>query len=177
MKIGLALIVKGTDSEAELLDRCLNNLSLHVDGIFITSTYKKGEQPNKKIDEVCEQYGAKVSYFEWVNDFAKARNFNFSQVPKEFDYILWTDADDMWRGIEKLKPTIEENPSVDAFGFWYMYDFDEHKQPVITHKKTMVVRNDGCVEWAGALHEDFKENRGLTTKFVEGIERMHFSTE
>jgi glycosyltransferase involved in cell wall biosynthesis len=40
-----------------------------------------------------------------------------------------------------------------------------------------VVRNDGCVEWAGALHEDFKENRKLTVFFIKGIERLHLSDE
>jgi len=188
MKIALALIVKGTAEEAKLLDRCLNNMAPYVDGIFITSTYKRQkdwdnnvsilQKQCKEIEEVCKKYDANVSYFEWVNDFSKARNFNFSQVPKEYEYIMWSDADDMWRGLDRLREVIENNSNVDAFGFWYLYQFDEYKQPVVSHKKTMIVRNDGCVEWAGALHEDFKENRGLSTLFVnEGIERMHFSNE
>ena len=156
-KIALALIVKGTDDEALLLDRCLDNVSPYVGGIFITSTYK--DKPNKKVDEVCKKYGANVSYFKWENNFAKARNFNFSQVPKEYEYIMWCDADDMWRGLEKLRGIIDDNKSVDAFAFWYLYDFDNYKNPTVVHKKTQIVRNDGCVEWAGALHEDFKENR------------------
>lgn len=177
MKIALALIVKGSDDEAKLLDRCLENVSPFVDGIFITSTHKANEQPNKKVSEVGAKYGAKMSYFVWVNDFAKARNFNFSQVPKDYDFILWCDADDVFRGLEKLKPTLEENPTLDAMAFWYLYDFDERRNPTVVHKKTQLVRNDGCVEWAGALHEDFKENRALNVQFVEGIDRLHFTTD
>ena len=180
MKIALALIVKGTDEEAQLLDRCLENMSPYVDGIFITSTYKKQETDDKtpnSIVEVCNKYGASLSTFEWVNDFSKARNFNFSQVTSDYDYIMWSDSDDMWRGLDKLRDVIESNSNVDAFAFWYLYQFDEYKQPVVSHKKTMIVRNDKCVEWAGALHEDFKENRGVSTMFVEGIERMHFTNE
>lgn len=177
LKIALAMIVKGDDEEALLLERCLDNVSPYVDGIFITSTYKQGELPNKAVDNVAKLYKAEVSHFEWCNDFAKARNFNFLQVPKDYEYILWCDADDQFRGLDKLRPTLEANKDIDAFGLWYLYEFDEYKQPTVVHKKTMIVRNDGCVEWVGALHEDFKENRSTKTKFIEGIERMHFTNE
>jgi len=176
MKLALNLIVKGTDDEAELLDRCLDNVAPYVDGIFITSTYKKGEKPNQRVKEVAESYGATVSTFEWVKDFAAARNFNFSQVPKEYDYIMWCDADDVWRGLDKLKPTILENKMVDIFAFWYLYDFDANRRPTVVHKKSMIIKNDGCAKWVGKLHEDLIENRSCNVKFVEGIERMHLST-
>lgn len=177
IKIALAMIVKGDDEEALLLERCFENIGPYVDGKFITSTYKKGETPNKAVNNVSKLYNAEISYFEWCNDFSKARNYNFSQVPKDYDYILWCDADDQFRGLEKLKNTIEANKDIDAFGLWYLYEFDEYKQPTVVHKKTMIVRNDGCLEWVGALHEDFKENRSVKTKFIEGIERMHFTNE
>lgn len=177
MKIALALIVKGSDEEAVLLDRLLDNVNGYVDGIFITSTYKRGEQPNKAIEKIAKIHDANLSTFEWCNDFAKARNFNFSQVSKEYDYIIWCDADDMWRGLENLKETIENNKMVDAFAFWYLYEFDDEKMPTVVHKKTMVVRNDGCTEWKGALHEDLCPTRAIETKFIEGIDRMHFTNE
>ncbi len=178
MKIALAMIIKGDDKEAELLDRCLENVSPYVDGIFLSVSHKKGEAPNQKVANVGAKYRANVSDFVWKNDFAYARNFNFSHVPKEYDYILWCDADDVFRGLENLRQIIEENPSVDAFAFNYLYDFDNYKNPIVVHKKTQVVRNDGCVEWVGKLHEDFRETRSLTVKFVDKlIERMHFTND
>lgn len=184
-KIALALIVKGTDEEAAFLNNCIENVAPHVDGIFITATYPRVdknmagifEDGNSEIERIVKAYNGKLSNFEWCNDFAAARNFNFSQVPKDYDYILWCDADDMFRGLEQLRTIIEQNPSVDAFAFNYLYDFDKYKNPVIVHKKTQVVRNDGCVEWVGKLHEDFKENRQLNVQFVSSIERMHMTTE
>jgi glycosyltransferase involved in cell wall biosynthesis len=169
--IALAMIVKGSDEEAQNLATCLSYTAPHVDGIFITIT-----QPNEKVEEICKLYGATVSYFEWCNDFSKARNFNFNQVPKEYNYILWMDADDAIRGLEKLKDTIQKHPA-DAYSFFYMYAFDENKNPTVVHAKTQVVKNDGCVEWAGRLHEDFKENRQLTRYHIDGIERLHLSTK
>lgn len=175
--LALAMIVKGDDKEAELLDRCLQSIERYVDKIYITITHKPGEKINQATEMVCIDHDAVISEFEWCNDFAKARNFNFSQVPKDYKYIMWCDADDVWRNVHKLRPTLEENPHVDAFAFWYMYDFDEYRQPTVVHKKTQIVKNDGCVEWAGKLHEDFKENRSIDVQFVEGIERMHLTTE
>ncbi len=172
MKIALALIVKGTDEEAAMLDRCLESTAEHVDGIFITQT-----QPNKAVEKVCKKYKAIRSDFSWCNNFAAARNFNFSQVPKEYDWILWTDADDLWRGLDKLKPTLEAHPNYDAFALWYLYDWDEFKKPTVVHKKTMLVKNDGTFSWKGALHEDLDANRAAEVYFMEGIERCHISSK
>ncbi len=177
MKLALAMIVRGTNDEAELLQRCLENLSPYVDGIFITRTHKKGEKPNAAVGNVAINFGATLSDFEWIDDFAAARNFNFKQVPKEFDYIMWTDADDMWRGLEKLRPTIESHEFADAFGFWYLYDWDEFKKPVVVHRKTMIIKNDGAAEWRSALHEDLQELRQLDVQLVEGIQRLHLTND
>jgi len=168
-KIALALICKGTDDEAHALAQCLSLTAPYVDGIFVTIT-----QPNSKVTEVCQLYKAHVSQFEWCNDFSKARNFNFSQVPKDYEYILWLDADDAVRGLEQLKDIIKEHPA-DAYSFFYMYAFDENKNPTVVHAKTQVVKNDGCVTWVGRLHEDFRENRQLTRYHIDGIERIHLS--
>lgn len=172
MKIAASLICRASDTEAEVLKRALESLGPHVDKIYVTIT---GE--NKACEEVCEFYGAVASHFTWINDFAAARNFAFAQVPKDYDYIAWVDADDITRGWEKLKETVEAHPDVDVFVQNYLYAFDEHNNPTVVHLKTRVVRNDGCVEWVGALHEDFHETRQLTAKFLEGIEVLHLTTE
>lgn len=175
MKLALALIVKGDDKEAIVLTRLLKNISKYVDKIFITITYKKGEETNKNVKQVAESFDAEISTFEWINNFAEARNFNFSQVPKEYDYIMWADADDVFRGLDYLRDILEDNQDKDAFAMNYLYDFDKYKNPIIVHKKTMIVKNDNCVKWAGALHEDFKENRSLKVYFLKDIERLHLT--
>lgn len=174
VKIALALIVKPTNEEAEELKRCLANTASYVDGIFITQA---GEKTNKKIDQLCELYGATNSFFKWEKDFAKARNFNFSQVPEDYTHILWCDADDVFRGLEKLRPTLEDNPNVDTFSLFYLYAFDEFNQPIVVHQKTQVVRNNGAVEWEGKLHEDFKENREIIRSHLKGVERLHMTSD
>lgn len=170
MKLAGVVISAPTDEEAKVLDGCLKSLSRACDKIFLTIT---GE--NKAVEKVGRKYKAVISHCAWENDFSKARNFALSQVPDEYDYWMWADADDEIRGIENLRSTIEKNADVDAFVFNYLYAFDEWKNPVIVHMKTRVLRNDGCVEWRGALHEDFHNTRELNAKFVEGIEWLHMS--
>lgn len=164
-----------------MLERCLGDIAPYVDGIFITFTHKKGEEPFdfSKNFHFTNTHGTRLMFssFEWCNDFSAARNFSFQQVTKDYDYIMWCDADDRWRGVEKLRATINNNPTIDAFAFWYMYEFDEFKQPIVLHKKTMIIRNDDCATWKGALHEDLMPNRSLEVKLVEGIDRMHFPGE
>jgi tetratricopeptide (TPR) repeat protein len=172
MKIALCLILKPSDQEAEFLKRALEYTAKYVDGIFITITGK-----NKKVERVAKLYGAKVSYFKWDYSFANARNYNFKQVPKEYDYIMWMDADDVFRGLENLKKIVEHNLDCDGFTTNYLYWFDQYNNPVVVHLKTQIVKNDGCVSWVGELHEDFKQNRQLKIKFIQGIERLHLSGE
>ena len=172
MRIALALIVKPTDSEAMLLDRCLASVVDHVDGIFITQA---GPKTNAEVSRVAKAYNATESFFKWNDSFADARNYNFSQVPKDYDYIFWLDADDVVRNPEKLKPTIEANQSVDTFSLWYLYAFDEWDNPVVVHHKTRILRNDGCTVWVGALHEDFHPTRQIQSKHIEGIDVLHLT--
>ncbi len=174
-KIALAIIVKPTDEEAALLARALSKTAKHVDGIFITQT---GLDRHAKIEEVCDLYGATLSTFEWDYNFSHARNFNFKQVPKEYTHIIWMDADDIFRGIENLKKIIEFNPDTDIFTMNYLYWFDEFKNPTVVHLKTQIVKNNGCVEWAGELHEDFKKLRELKNpRFIKTIDRLHLSDQ
>lgn len=176
MKIALAMIVRGTDEEAMLLNRCLESLSPYVDGIYITRTTKPGETPNTAVGNVVRQYNGHLTDYEWSSDFADARNFSYAQVSSEYDWVMYSDADDIWRGLEKLRPTIEKHKHVDGFGFWYFYDWDEERNPVVVHRKTMIVKNDGCAKWVGAIHEDLIPQRQMEVHLVEGIDRLHITT-
>lgn len=206
IKIALALICKGSAEEAIALERCLRNVLPHVDKAFITITHNKGEERNKDVENVClelnkpkyteikdkkgnvkkipidERFWNKIviSDFEWVKDFSAARNFNFSQIPKEYTHILWCDADDVFRGLERLRGIITKHNDTDIFGMWYLYHFDEYKQADVVHKKTMILRNTDCATWKGRLHEDLIQTRELTFTMIDkyfngGIDRMHLT--
>lgn len=188
------MIVKGDKKESDVLYRCLQNVLPHVDMAFVTITHEKGKPRNKDVESVCNLFNdteiqVVISDFEWIDDFAAARNFNFSQVPKEYTHILWCDADDSFRGLERIKSIIQKDSlkdkPADGFGMWYLYHFDQHKQADVVHKKTMILRNpieNKWVEWKGRLHEDLIPNivpeiTMIDKYFNGGIDRMHLVDE
>jgi len=156
MKLALAMIVAPTDEEALLLERCLESVYKYVDGIFLTITGH-----NEECEQVAKDYGANVSHYVWDKDFAKARTYNFEQVPKDYEYILWLDCDDVLVGGANLGRVVDAMGSGGIKGViaWYLYAFDKDGNCEARHKKTRIVANDGSWKWnkdMGELHEDLQ---------------------
>ncbi|WP_204106021.1 MULTISPECIES: glycosyltransferase family 2 protein [Spirulina sp. CCY15215] len=90
MKLSLCTIVK---DEEKSLPQCLDSVKGVVDEIVILDTGSSDRTP-----EIAAEYGAKVHYFTWNNDFAAARNEALKYV--KGDWVLILDAD------ERLNPDI-----------------------------------------------------------------------
>lgn len=84
MLISLCMIVK---NEEKVLERCLESVKGLVDEIIIVDT---GSQDRTK--EIAARYTSKVYDFEWVNDFAAARNESLRHASGK--WILVMDADE-----------------------------------------------------------------------------------
>ena len=82
--VSLCMIVK---NERENLPRCLASAKPYVDEMIVVDTGSDDGTP-----EIAADYGAKVRYFEWCDDFAAARNYAISQASG--DWILMMDADE-----------------------------------------------------------------------------------
>jgi glycosyltransferase involved in cell wall biosynthesis len=82
------MIVK---NEEEMLGGCLESVKGCVDEMVVVDT---GSTDRTK--EIALEHGAKVYDFEWIEDFAAARNFAKSHCSS--DYVLSLDAD------ERLNP-------------------------------------------------------------------------
>src|SRR5690554_3883350 len=109
------------DEEA-VLDRLLDSTAHLVDEIIVMDT---GSTDRTKA--IAAEYGAKVFDFEWIDDFAAARNAAFAKATQE--YILWLDADDVLleedqKKFLELKKTLD--PSVDSVTMLYNLAFDEY---------------------------------------------------
>lgn len=114
--------------------------------------------------------------FKWVDDFAKARNFNFSQA--KTDWILWLDADDTLEHPENLRTLVEhaEENKIQAYWFPYQYHFDENGNCDMEHWKCQLLKNDGHFEWRGAIHEDPIMLRSAKWKKTRNCIRVHHTT-
>jgi tetratricopeptide (TPR) repeat protein len=178
-KIALAVIIKD-DSELELLKRAVASVKSNVQGIFITATNK----PSDKIIKYCKKMGAHYSFFEWVKDFSKARNFNFNQVPKDFEWILWLDCDDVVQGSDTFPQAIQvaEQNNIKAVFARYLYqvELDEKgrvRQILIEHLRERLIRNDGTFEWVAPIHETLIEKVPSGKTDFQGFTVIHLTEE
>ncbi|MCQ2520112.1 MAG: glycosyltransferase family 2 protein [Lachnospiraceae bacterium] len=85
MTISLCMIVK---NEEKILARCIDSLTGIFDEAIIVDT---GSSDSTK--EIALKYTDKVYDFEWIDDFAAARNFAMSKAT--CDYIYMADADEV----------------------------------------------------------------------------------
>lgn len=82
--LALCMIVK---NEEEMLGGCLESIKEFVDEIIVVDT---GSSDNTK--QIALDHGAKVFDFEWINDFAAARNY--AKAQSSCDYVMALDADE-----------------------------------------------------------------------------------
>ena len=145
-EISLCMIVK---NEEKVIERCLDSISDIVDEIIIVDTGS-----TDKTKSIVYQYTDKIYDFEWVNDFAKARNYSFSKATK--DYILWLDADDVIlqedrKKLKKLKKSM--NGTVDVYTMIYNYSQDENGTPIIVQRRERIVKRENNYQWISPIHE------------------------
>ena len=84
MKISLCMIVKNEETS---LPKCLGSVNNFVDEIIVIDTGSTDKTP-----QIAQQFGAKVYYFPWNNNFSSARNEALKYVTG--DWILVLDADE-----------------------------------------------------------------------------------
>lgn len=144
--ISLCMIVK---NEEATIGRCLQCVKDIVDEIIIVDTGS-----SDKTKEIAKQYTDKIYDFEWIDDFAAARNYSFSHATK--DYIIWLDADDilLTEDIDKFKLLKETlDPSIDSVTMKYNVGFDEYGNVTLTYRRNRLVNRAKNFIWIGFVHE------------------------
>jgi len=86
-RLSLVMIVK---NESRCLARCLQSVEGIADEIAVTDTGSTDDTI-----KIARQFGATISNFDWIGDFAAARNFAMARSLGE--WILILDADE-WLG-------------------------------------------------------------------------------
>ncbi|MDE5679937.1 MAG: glycosyltransferase family 2 protein, partial [Lachnospiraceae bacterium] len=84
--ISLCMIVK---NEEKLLPRCLDTVADLVEELIIVDT----GSTDKTMQLAAAYPNVKLYEFQWIGDFAAARNFAFSKATQE--YIYSADADEV----------------------------------------------------------------------------------
>ncbi|WP_010278176.1 tetratricopeptide repeat-containing glycosyltransferase family 2 protein [Paenibacillus senegalensis] len=145
--ISLCMIVK---NEEHTLDKCLSSLNGIPDEIIIVDT---GSTDRTK--EIAAKWTKHVYDFEWIDDFAAARNASFQYAAKQ--YIMWLDADDILKPeerdkLEKLKASLGEE--IGAVSMKYEIPQDDSGIIMSHTTRLRLVKRDLGFQWHGIVHED-----------------------
>lgn len=101
--ISLCIITK---NEEENLDRCLSCVKEYPFEIIIADTGS-----SDRTIEIAKKYTENIFHFDWINDFAAARNFSISKASN--DWILVLDADEFVYelDLDEIYCLIEQHPT------------------------------------------------------------------
>ena len=156
MKLTCVLIVR---DEEELLGRCLDSLYYQM----VYDDWPAGKRPlwdelvvvdtgsTDRTVEIARSYGARVEHFEWINDFAAARNYAESLC--NGDYVYWQDGDEiMVAGHEIIRAIVEKGEEV-AVRPMMVWSRDELGQRAQTYARQDLLHKRGSHVWKGAVHE------------------------
>lgn len=144
--ISLCMIVK---DEEETLARVLQSVESIVDEMIIVDTGS-----TDRTVEIAKEFSARTFHFEWINDFAAARNYSFSKATQ--DYILWLDADDILAEADRerfLQLKANFPPHADRITMPYILMADQNGKPVSSLRRNRVVRRACNFQWIGYVHE------------------------
>jgi len=144
--ISLCMIVR---NEEDVLARCLDSVCQAVDEIIIVDT---GSTDQTK--RIAATYTDRILDFDWIDDFAAARNHAFAQA--RMDYILWLDADDVlpkesMPALKRLKAELD--PAVSVVMMPYHAAFDAQGRPLFVYPRERLIKNHAGFVWEGAVHE------------------------
>lgn len=145
--LSVCMIVR--DEEA-VLERCLDCVRQFADEIVIVDTGSADGTVS-----IARRYTDKVYSFEWIYDFAAARNESYRHA--SMDYVMWLDADDVIEDgdIEKIKK-LKENMPVGTEAVFMRYAGKPEKDRIWSAHSVLrdrITRRDREFKWIYPIHE------------------------
>lgn len=170
MRLSACSIVK---NESENIARSIESYKNVVDEIIIVDT---GSTDNTV--EICKSLGAKVLHFDWINDFAAAKNFALEHATG--DWVIFLDADEWFvpkledDRIFKVLDRVEKMENIGVIKT-ILCNVDE-KNGFISSRTTSarIFRNGLGVRYVGKIHEDlWRDGKPIKQITLEELEIYH----
>lgn len=136
--ISLCMIIK---NEEKQLESCLQSVREAVDEMIVVDTGSTDASV-----EIAERMGAKVFHFEWIDDFAAARNYSLQQATS--DYILVLDADETLDREADLRETVASEHDV-----YLLRIRNRMGAAALFHYASRLFKNGAGIRYSGRIHE------------------------
>lgn len=150
--IALTCIMK---NERHNLPRLLESVKRCFDEIHFTDTGSTdGSIEYITSGEAFRASGVPVylHHFDWVNDFALARNHALPYIMS--DYWMWMDLDDAMGNAEKFQEFVKYvMPMNDVWFVPYLYAFNDQGKPVCSFLRERVFRTSLNMRFTDFVHE------------------------
>ncbi len=164
--VSLCMIVK--NEEATLAD-CLRSVGDFSSEIIVVDTGS-----TDRTVEIAESFGAKVFHFDWIDDFAAARNAAIRRATAE--WVFWMDADDRIspENLVRLKQALASGRA-DVYSARIVSPNAQHRQSRSIAHHLRLFRNGLGLAFIYPLHEDLNlaaASRPLTLAYTN-IEIEH----
>lgn len=171
--ISLCMIAR---NEERFLRSCLNSVKGLVQEIILVDT----GSTDKTVD-IAGEFGAKVYYFQWCDDFAAARNFSIDKATG--DWILVLDADEELdrSTIPEIKKSLIGADNGTAYFFKVINYLDENNDPG-NSAEVRIIRlfpNREDVRYRRLIHEEIysKKDGELKRTVCNAVIYHHGYTE
>jgi glycosyltransferase involved in cell wall biosynthesis len=158
-------------NEEHNIPRLLKSVEGCFDEIILTDTGSTDASI-----EVAKKHGAKVKTFEWIDDFAAARNFSFEGI--KTDFVCWLDLDDV---LENPQGFLNfRNDAMTLGDYWiasYHYSSDPSGKALCTFARERVFRVSKGYQWKYFVHEGMMPTDGTRMHFTPVWSVRHMRSE
>ncbi len=123
--------------------------------------------------EIAEQMGAKIYHFEWIDDFAAAKNFAISKA--KYEWIAFLDADEYFSEEDARKVLYYvrqlQDKRYDAILSSWVHLMDDGTISAVG-TQSRVFRNSRGVRYVGRIHEYITSVDGSDFRFVDAVNEL-----
>jgi glycosyltransferase involved in cell wall biosynthesis len=162
MKISACVITK---NEEKNIRSYLTKIQRLVQEIILVDT---GSSDNTV--EIARSYGAKIYNYEWMQDFAAAKNYALEQATG--DWIIFLDADEYFpdeseKNLKNYLKKMNKNDECDAIGVRIVnIDIDADNQELSSFVNLRIFRNRSNLRYKNAIHEELSNTQGTVNIFM-----------
>ena len=133
---------------------CVESFVNYVDQCVVVLAGESIDKTEQVVKKLARKYPSKFEFynFEWIDDFAAARNYCFSKL--RGDFLCWVDADDHVKGAENIPLLANQMPD-EVGGIWFRYDYahDEFNNVTTVYERERLLRSKYGWIWRSRLHE------------------------